>query len=868
MDTALATEPSPTKGSGRSGEELLDVVESVRAIDVSSDVEDELLALVANSVDTISTCSALCGLGLLHRQRGEFEAAVNCFDQSIRASPRSTISARSRIYWAGIRARLADFGGAKELLVAAAEIVADSDVALLELQTGMLADLQEIHHEALTRYGRAIELTQSERDGYVRSLALNNRGLVRRKLGYLDDAEYDFRSVLIAPESDQRVLGLAQHNLGALLGQRGSVREAIDRVDRAGLAHRGFGIDGGQAAIAEAEILLHAALYAECLASGQQALSDETVRQDTASLEVPDLLVLVARASLGMGRLDPAGEHLDRARALFAQQERPISEAQCAMVLAVLERAELPDIGPDDPGADAVYEALIAVANNVADIDPERANECWNAASQATGSDRKQLQVLGHYAQARIHLAHGDAVAAKTEAMVLIDLLAEHTADINAVELRAALVFGLVDVEGLAVRIARAGEPLDLACLIDQANTVVHSIAPLSVADAEFVTQLDALRSSINQRDPARIDRAELDSLEARLRSLHRRMERSDAPTSAPLGIEQLRNATASQTIVMFAELDDHLWRLVLPSAADLGEGSTLVDLGSRETLNSSIRRVRFVSDGLARRPMPIPKQLIEGLDRTAVALDDLLLGGVDIEPGTDVVLFPGRFLTSVPWRVLPSARRWRVGINAGTPFVCSGAQGHVGLLAKAKRVLVVAGPGLGAGIEAEVAAVAAMYDDPVVLTGASASVSAVLHALENVDIAHVAGHGSLHAHDPLMAMITLADGPLTVYDIEMATSTPPMVVLASCLVGSGGSTGSEVSYGFASAMASRGTRQLIISPIELDDDKTAIVMPELHRALAAGASARVALDSLHFDQLDLERVADSLLAVESETFA
>ncbi len=758
--------------------------------------------------------------------------------------------------------RMGEFDRAEELLDAALPHLGESDAPLFELQSGFLADLQQRYSDALAHYGRAVELAWEDSNSTVRSLALNNRAIVRQRLGFLDEAEFDFRSILVSSVGDDRLDGMVQHNLGAVLGQKGAVREAIDRLDRAAVSRTGQGIDGGQALIAETEVLLGAALFDECLDTANSALALELVRPGEPSLEVPDLLVLVARASLRAGDLEVAREAVVKAMELYAQQGRAVSEAQCAMLVSLLERHEIPDIGPDEPGADAVYEALIALGEHTSEV----ASACWRAATRAVDSERKQLRVLGHYAQARLHLELRDPAAAKAEAELVIGTLADHTADINAVELRAALVFGLVDIEGLAICIANAGDPLDLACLIDQANTVVHSIAPLSEADTEFIAQLEELRSSIKARDPATVDRAEVDSLEVRLRSLHRRMERPKAPLADAIGIERLLEDGCRQSLALFAESDGHLWRLILPqSTAGVGE-ATLVDLGSRDALTSAIRRVRHVSDGLARRPSPIPDQLIDALDRRAAELDELLLSGVEIEPEAEVMLFPGRFLTSVPWRVLPSVKQWRVGINAGTPLVCSLDHVSAPSASEDMRALIVAGPGLGGGIAAEVEAVAAMYRDPLVLTGAAASVAAVLEAFETVDIAHVAGHGSLHPKDPLMAMITLADGPLTVYDIEMANVTPPMVVLASCLVGSGGSTGSNVSFGFASAMAARGTRQLIISPVELDDDKTALVMPALHRALAAGASARDALDSLRFDQLDLERVADSLLAVEAHS--
>ena len=149
-------------------------------------------------------------------------------------------------------------------------------------------------------------------------------------------------------------------------------------------------------------------------------------------------------------------------------------------------------------------------------------------------------------------------------------------------------------------------------------------------------------------------------------------------------------------------------------------------------------------------------------------------------------------------------------------------------------------------------------------LDGVDASVAAVLDGLGSVDVAHLAAHGSLHASDPMLSMIDLSDGPLTAYDLELLASTPSTVVLAACDLAAVGPTGVAVAYGLASVLASRGTTQIVLSPLELHDGLTSVVMPALHRELAGGALARDALHRLRFDDSATQRAADSLLCVEA----
>ena len=48
----------------------------------------------------------------------------------------------------------------------------------------------------------------------------------------------------------------------------------------------------------------------------------------------------------------------------------------------------------------------------------------------------------------------------------------------------------------------------------------------------------------------------------------------------------------------------------------------------------------------------------------------------------------------------------------------------------------------------------------------------------------HLACHGSFRADNPLFSTLSLADGPLTVYDLERCRTMPRTVVLSACNVG------------------------------------------------------------------------------------
>ncbi len=133
----------------------------------------------------------------------------------------------------------------------------------------------------------------------------------------------------------------------------------------------------------------------------------------------------------------------------------------------------------------------------------------------------------------------------------------------------------------------------------------------------------------------------------------------------------------------------------------------------------------------------------------------------------------PGRSLT-----VAPSAGHWHRA--ATSDQTTSGA-------------VLIAGPGLAHGV-AEIDAVARRYPDSVRFGPEEATTAAVLGALSGVGLAHIAAHGEFRGDNPLFSCPRLADGPLTVYDLERLERPPALLILSACESGlSGVRPGDEV---------------------------------------------------------------------------
>jgi CHAT domain-containing protein len=146
-----------------------------------------------------------------------------------------------------------------------------------------------------------------------------------------------------------------------------------------------------------------------------------------------------------------------------------------------------------------------------------------------------------------------------------------------------------------------------------------------------------------------------------------------------------------------------------------------------------------------------------------------------------------------------------------------------------------------------------AFYPRAVVLKGQAATVRAVANAFEGRRLAHVAAHGTFRADNPQFSSLEVADGPLTVYDLERIARPPQWIVLSACDAGRSAVHPGDELMGTSAALLSLGTRGIVASAAPVPDDGVPAVMVDLHRQLAAGASLAQALAIAQSHALPLE---------------
>jgi CHAT domain-containing protein len=105
-----------------------------------------------------------------------------------------------------------------------------------------------------------------------------------------------------------------------------------------------------------------------------------------------------------------------------------------------------------------------------------------------------------------------------------------------------------------------------------------------------------------------------------------------------------------------------------------------------------------------------------------------------------------------------------------------------------------------------------------------------------------VRADGRFHADNPLFSSLQLAEGPLTVYDLEALHHAPRTVILSACDAGiSAVKPGNEL-MGLAAAVLALGTQTLVASVFPVPDEAIRPLMLALHAGLRAGLSPAAAL--------------------------
>ncbi|MEP6762305.1 MAG: CHAT domain-containing protein, partial [Sporichthyaceae bacterium] len=320
-----------------------------------------------------------------------------------------------------------------------------------------------------------------------------------------------------------------------------------------------------------------------------------------------------------------------------------------------------------------------------------------------------------------------------------------------------------------------------------------------------------------------------------RARARHARGPSASRRRGDTLDVKSLAGQLGDRVLLELIRNGDDLYAVTVVDARVSMHSLCRYDEATTETtaLRFALTRLSHTT-GSAR----VRELAVRGRAVAADRLDSLLLAPLRTVLGDrPLVVVPTGDLHALPWSVLPSlvGRSTVVAPSARLWQRASSGEGRVG------GVALVAGPRLDHA-EDEISALAGCYPEAVVLTGAAATADAVSKAVDGARLAHVATHGHFRSDNPQFSALELADGPLTVYDLERLHEPPETVVLSACDSGLSEVRPGDELMGLAAAVMALGTRTLVASTVPVADEPTRPFMQAFHARLIAGVGAAEAL--------------------------
>ncbi len=758
--------------------------------------------------------------------------------------------------------------------------------------------------EAQADLRKAIALTRRAHDDIWTARALTAAALADLAVGATARAEAALAAAepLFAGSGQRLEIAYARHNRALVAFASGDLPGALRHLDDAVARYAELGVSVPDAALDRGAVLLAAGLTADALAAVEAALAGRVTATKRAELVLAAARIALAAGRPGIAaerawlarsmftrqRRDGWRNHatyvLLHARFLDGRAPgRLLPEARrTAARLEDLRSDEAPDAWLlAGQIALAAAPRVPAGSERAASRDPagsegagprvpagsEGAAEADRLLARAARASRRRVpafaRAVGWLAQALRAEQAADTRRLLAACGRGFGLLEEHLATLGAAELRAHATAHGAELAHLAQRAALgSGRPRLLLQWSERWRAVALE-PPRPSGDPGARADLAALRDVT-----ARLEKARPGGFPATV--LHRERLRLEAAvrgrTLRAAGGRQPATSTPFDPAALLAELGPaRLLELVVVDG-DLhvlvcGDGRVRrVAAGAAAQAAREVDFARFALNRMARGHLAEPpEQALAVLAETGRRLDALLLGPARdrLGEGPVVIVPPGR-LNAVPWALLPSLRERAVTVApSARTWIRAATAGPFG----PHKTVLVSGPGLGAA-RAEVRTLAAEYGQatvlapscpggpippdppcpPVVLAGRTATAGRVLEAIDGAGLAHIAAHGVFRADSPMFSSLRLADGPVTVHDLERLRRAPFRLILPSCDSGRLAPAGADELLGLASALLPLGTTGIVASVAQVNDRAAAPLMLALHRRLRATPAARPGL--------------------------
>lgn len=802
-------------------------------------------------------------LGRAWRMLGEIELAQQALDEAIVAARKAEddhLAADAHLVLASVLSIAGRRAAAFEQLDIVDRIGSEDLRNAAELQRAALCRDAGMIDESLRLLERLLPRLRREDRPLDAARVLANRGGIRVARGQLAGAISDLHEA----EELYRAVGQefaalqTRHDLACALADLGDLPQALQLFDEVTVKFIELGHDASVPLLSRAEALLRGGLSADALVFSRDAARRLQAEGNRAA--AAEALVAVAQAARLEGDSSTAIDAASRARDWFTSSGLTGWE-RSAELEGMSARAESSGLDTADVDRLEALASLLADDGNVrgelharalAAVAACRLGELDRGERQAglaaIAGRRSRLvhpRLVSHHAMATVRLARGDLAGARTHVRRAIDALESSQQLRSAGDAGAAAPAQAASIMLLAGAMAAAEtQPMRALAWMERARAAAWrgrpALPPVDDRAAEGFAQLRTVAGDLRRAELAGEPTAELRhrqaSLEQSMRSDWLKLGARRAPAAAPPhASRELRQAVGDDQIVSISIGGARLVAVV----ADRRRARS-VALGDWKAVQQSAQQaagaLRSLSAPATSAAVTSTRQRM--FSAAVGALDEALLAPLHLDSSNVVLVVPAA-LHALPWPAMPSLRErsftlapsvgwWMDALASPSPAPSS--------------ALVVAGPRL-AEAEVEARNVAACYGSPQLLLGADASVAAVTTALANHDIVHFVAHGHFRHDNPLWSTIELADGQLTVYELERMGRVPPTVVLATCESGVTVDRGGAQLHGLSATLLTMGARTIVAAIGALPDtEETREVMATLHRDLVSGLGAAVSL--------------------------
>ncbi len=599
------------------------------------------------------------------------------------------------------------------------------------------------------------------------------------------------------------------------------------------------------------------------------------------------------RASLMLGRHNEARTLLHVARTLYVAEGNTIgeamvrlSEAQILLVEGDAAAAEAAAMQAEVPLADAGATGRVMMARwlraEAARVQGKAQQAATLLATMPQEAERQRIPQVAYRCQTSLGLlalAQGntsDAARAFRQAVAVIE---DMRAPLPGDDFRTAFLADklkpytelvrLCLQEGSAHSILEAFDYAERAksrALVDMLSDALPMRGhPRDAFEAELVqrlidqrAELNALYHQLDRFGEGESSRGRgfiiplektVREHEATLLELERQLRQSAGGSEVqidPVAIADLQRALGSDTtLVEYFSLDGEVLAFVVTDT----RVEVIRDLADEAQVAAALEQLRFQLDafqyGTSALSTFLP-QLTERTRRTLADLYELLFRPVLPHVNTQrLVVVAYQMLHYVPFHALHDGRSYVIehyelcyAPSAGTLLHCLNAPRSV----FQQAVLLGIADEQMPGVQREVAALAPLFPNSIVLLNDQATVEALREHASTADVLHLACHGQFRPDNPLFSALRLGNGWFTVYDAYTLDLHCDIVALSACETGMNTVAPGDELIGLARGFFAAGARALLVSLWTADDAATAQVMNVFYTRLVAGDTPAAAL--------------------------